>query len=311
MHRCSENSPRQDELKPPRSVAILGLGLMGGSLGLALRRLRPRPFVTAYARRDETRKHAIATRVADKVFDSPAEAVRGAEMVVVCTPVLSVLQTAKECLPGLSRGAVLTDVSSTKVDVVRSMERLWPLFVGSHPIAGSEQNGIEAAKAHLYDGRITVMTPTPRSRALATARVEALWTAAGSRVIRMSPARHDKLLATTSHVPHLVAALLARHVGKTDSETAGMVCGTGFRDTTRIADGLPSMWLDIVKTNATQIAEDLETLETEMRALRRMLAKKDFKAVLALLEDARKTRRAMLSLMHQQLPMRNRNLRPG
>ncbi len=277
-------------------VAVIGLGLMGGSLGMALRR-QPGVRVAGYARRAETRRLALECGAVDAVFDDPAAAVRGARVTVICTPVGQIAAMAAACLPGLEPGSVVTDVGSSKAEVVRRMDDLFAgspaAFVGSHPIAGSERQGLEAARADLYRGALVVVTPSPLTRPDALSMTEDFWAGLGARVRRMTPGDHDRLLAATSHLPHLAAALVSATVGRHAPEQAGLLCGAGFWDTTRVAEGDPAMWHDILQTNRTAVLDELRALQGNLAAMTAALEGGDFGAVRHLLEDARTKRRAL------------------
>ena len=239
------------------TIAILGTGLMGSSLGLALRKRNVPVRIHVYARRPETREAALNFGVADAVFSDPVEAVKGADLIVLCVPVLTIPELAKACRAGLRPGAIITDVGSTKACLNELMADVLAgtgvEFVGSHPICGSEQQGIEAGNADLYDGAVTVVTPPMLADETSVAKVANLWKSAGSCVTIMDAASHDRVLAATSHLPHVVAAALALSAGDN-----GLFCGSGFRDTTRIADGSPQVWSDIVRTNAPALKAALK-----------------------------------------------------
>jgi len=240
-----------------QTIAIMGTGLMGSSLGLALKKRGVPVRIHAYARREETRMAALCLGVAGAVFSDPVKAVQNADLVVFCVPVLTIPELAKACRAGLNPGAVLTDVGSTKACLNTLMAEVLAgtgvEFVGSHPICGSEQQGIEAGDADLYDGAMTVVTPSALSDEAAVKKVSALWKSAGSSVTVMDAEQHDFILAATSHLPHVVAAALALSAGDN-----GLFCGSGFRDTTRIAEGSPQVWSDIVRTNAPALKESLK-----------------------------------------------------
>ncbi len=277
-------------------VAIIGLGLMGGSLGLALRR-NPGMRVSGYARREETRHLALECGAVDDVFDDPAKAVRGAQLTVICTPTGQIVSMAEACLDGLAPGSVVTDVGSAKEEVVWQMDDLFDgrrvAFVGSHPIAGSERQGLEAADADLYRGALVVVTQSALTNMDALSLTEAFWAGLGARVQRMTPDEHDRLLASTSHLPHLAAALLSITVGRHLPDQAGILCGTGFWDTTRVAEGDPTMWRDILQTNRLAILEELLAFQGNLADMTMALAESDFEEVRRLLEDARDRRRAL------------------
>lgn len=280
-----------------KTVAVIGMGLMGGSLGLALRR-RGLARVRGYARRPETRQAALAMGAVDETFDSPAGAVQGAGIVVMCTPVLSIPALVHECLPALESGAVVTDVGSTKAELTN---RLAPIlaggrvrFVGSHPMAGSEKTGIEVARADLYEGAVTVVT-APAGSGAGTDLVAAMWEDVGSRVVRLGPEEHDALVARTSHLPHLVASLLVTATAGGNREDFQALCGPGYRDTTRIAAGSPEMWHDIVKSNRAEILGALRGFQGELAGLIADMEAGNFDAVREQLERGRKVRQALNS----------------
>ncbi len=239
------------------TIAILGTGLMGSSLGLALRKRNVSARIHVYARRPETREAVLNFGVADAVFSDPVEAVKGADLVVLCVPVLTIPELAKTCRAGLRPGAIITDVGSTKACLNELMAEVLAgtgtEFIGSHPICGSEQQGIEAGNADLYNGAVTVVTPPMLADDASVEKVANLWKSAGSCVTIMDAAAHDRVLAATSHLPHVVAAALALSAGDN-----GLFCGSGFRDTTRIADGSPQVWSDIVRTNAPALKAALK-----------------------------------------------------
>jgi prephenate dehydrogenase len=249
-----------------KTIAILGTGLMGSSLGLALKKRGVPVRVHAYARRAETRKAAMNLGVADAVFDDPAKAVKDADLVVLCVPVLTISELAKACRVGLKPGAILTDVGSTKACLNELMaEALAGVdveFIGSHPICGSEQQGIEAGDADLYEGAVTVVTPSALANKASVEEVSNLWKDAGSSVTIMDAKQHDAILAATSHLPHVVAAALALSAGDN-----GLFCGSGFRDTTRIAEGSPQVWSDIVLTNGPALKVALKNFRGNLDEL--------------------------------------------
>ena len=276
-----------------KTIAIMGLGLMGSSLGLALKKRGVDVEVRAYARRDETREAALKIGAADCVFDDPAEAVAGADMVVFCVPILTIPELAKACLSGLSPEAILTDVGSTKAELVMLMDDLLDgsdaVFVGSHPICGSEQQGIEAGSPNLYKGAVTVVTPKAEAVEETVSEVSNLWKSVGATVRVMSPEAHDEILATTSHLPHMVAATLVRCVND------GFFCGTGFCDTTRVAAGSPEVWSDIVRTNAPALKAALADFRGHLEELDALIDADDDEKLVNWFAAARDKRKELLS----------------
>lgn len=273
---------------------------MGGSLGLALRTRRSADFdVVGWARRAEVRDRALRIGCVREAFDDPAAAATGADMVVLCVPILAMADVLKACARALSPRCVVTDVGSTKAELLRLlppvMEGHGLGYCGSHPIAGSEKQGIEAARADLYEDAIVVVTPPPNRGDLAKP-VARMWEVVGSRVWEMDAETHDRIMARTSHLPHLAAAALSATVGRDEeSEDVSLCCGPGFRDATRIADGAPEIWKDIVQTNRSHIAAELEVLQRALERLRKAVAEGNMDEVLKFLADARQRRRRIMA----------------
>ena len=276
-----------------KTIAVMGAGLMGSSLGLALKQHGVPARIHAYARRAETRELVLQRGAADAVFADPAGAVRDAGLVVFCVPVLTIPELARAARAGLKSGTVVTDVGSTKAQLnglmKEALEGTGAVFVGSHPICGSEQQGIEAADPDLYQGAVTVVTPPDGAPAAAVEAVCGLWESAGSAVRRMDAEAHDWILAATSHLPHLAAAALTLSAG-----SDGSFCGSGFRDTTRIAEGSPQVWSDIVRTNAPAIKEVLKVFRGHLDEMDRLLDEGDGEKLAAWFAAARDKRRELL-----------------
>lgn len=281
-------------------VAIIGLGLMGASLGLALKRARIAGKVVGFARRAETRKKALAKKIVDIACDRIEDAVQGSDFIVLCAPV-SVIPGMMKSAAGasLSPNAIVTDVGSVKTHIVAEAEKVFAdgkaEFVGSHPIAGSEQRGLEAARADLYQGAVVAVTPTPRTAKRALRIVKQFWQALGSEVVLVSPEIHDRIIARTSHLPHVIAALLSGCAGRERAGKYGKFCGAGFRDTTRIAEGDPELWNDILENNARFLGKELKTFEKELRCLLAGLKKKDSGVIKKCLNRGRECRRRLLA----------------
>jgi len=280
-------------------VAVLGLGLIGGSLAFALKRGRLAGKVCAYARREKTRKLALKIKAVDEVFKTPQEAVKGADIVVICVPVLATSVLAKKCIKNLKQGCVVTDVGSTKARVTSEMEKLLSrgkaVFVGSHPIAGSEETGLESARSDIFRGATVVVT-VPKGKRVSLSgvkKVKALWKALGARVEIMTPDEHDCILAGTSHLPHVVASAMVQAVlGSTDSKN-GAFCGRGFKDVTRIAGSSEDLWHDIIKTNPRHVCRLLDELTDETKKIRNMIRKKNFSGIKKYLAKSRCLRRGL------------------
>lgn len=283
--------------RPLHRVAIIGLGLMGGSLGLAVKRKKLARVVVGYARRARTRKLALANGVVDEVFSRPESAVQNAELVVFCVPVGAIAALAKMCAVALPGRAVVTDVGSIKAALVAQIEPLMAnvgaSFVGSHPIAGSERQGLAAASARLYDGAVVILTPTPRTAPWALRKIKTFWTGLGARVVMVTPQIHDRLLARTSHLPHLAAALLALTVGRDQPQRLSRFCGPGFLDSTRIAEGSPELWWDIVANNRKAVMRELLAFHGGLSRLIQWMKRHDLDALRRFLEESRLRRRKL------------------
>ena len=277
-----------------RSVAILGLGLMGASLGLALRGKGVR--VVGYNHSPANARTALERGAVDAVASSPAEAVAGASMVVLAAPVLANIVFADAIAGALEEGAVVTDMGSTKGEFCHRVAAEHPgmCLVGSHPVAGSEKQGAGAARADLFEGRRCVVTPLSGTPEEAVQRVEALWRAVGAGTLRMPPEDHDRLLARTSHLPHLVSAALAETIGRDRAEEVGTFCGPGFCDTTRLAAGSIPMWRDILETNRAAIESELRAFKDALDALYRDIQAGDSVSWTRFLDRARAARAALL-----------------
>ena len=279
----------------PKNIAILGIGLMGASLALGLKKRGFAGRILGYARREATRVQALESGVADAVFADPSDAVREADIVVVCVPIWSIAKLAKQIIPALKPGAVVTDVGSTKSELLKTMAPLFAgstaHFVGSHPIAGSEKTGIEAGDPDLYEGRLTVVCAADGAAAISN-----LWKSVGSEVVEMSPEQHDAMLASTSHLPHMVAAALARSVADGDPANKADFCGTGFKSTTRVASGSADMWVDIIDTNRAALEAELDRFHEELQGLIQILRGGNGDDIRAWLEEAAADRNQILKL---------------
>lgn len=280
-------------------IAIIGLGLMGGSLGLAIKRKGLAGSVTGYARRVQTRDMALASAAVDEVFDRPEQAVRDAGLIVFCTTINSIPDLAQACLSGLAKGSVLTDVGSTKMQITAKLDKLLAggagRYVGSHPVAGSERQGLKMARADLYDNAVVIVTRTAVTDPAALKKVEQFWKILGARVYVASPEEHDLLMARTSHLPHLVAAMLAANVGREQIEQLQAFCGTGFVDTTRIADGSPELWRDVICSNKAAVLNELKEFKKQLELMTKLVQGSDGAALQQFLEESRSRRRKLVS----------------
>ena len=278
-----------------KKVTLVGVGLLGGSLGLALRKQGLATEVVGYVRRNTSLGECLRCRAVTSATLDLAEAVKGADLVVMCTPISQMGLLAVQMLPSLKRGALVTDVGSVKGTVVRSLSAIFEQrgvhFVGSHPMAGAEKSGVSAARTDLFNSAVCVITPIARSRPKAVKEVEALWKGVGCRVLRLSPEEHDELVSRSSHLPHVLAALLTNLVLNPGSRPEQQsLCANGFRDTTRIASGSPEMWRDIVLANRRNLTGALRRFVRELEKFDRTLRRTDPEALLKFFELAKRRR---------------------
>lgn len=278
-----------------KKVTLAGVGLLGGSLGLALKQRKLADLVVGFVRRKESIKECEEHGAVDSATLDLHEAISGAELVVLCTPIAKMQALAKQMRPALAKGAIVTDVGSVKGSVVRNLEgsiaKAGGTFVGSHPMAGAERMGVAAARGDLFNNAICVITPTSKTNKTAIEKIEELWRSVGARPLRLTPELHDELVSRSSHLPHVLAATLANAVldpKRPDEQSA--LCANGFRDTTRIASGSPEMWRDIAMANHENLVEALDLFVEDLKEFRRVLKTKNEKAISKFFETAKKRR---------------------
>jgi len=259
-----------------RKITIIGVGLLGGSLALAVRRRGLAAEIAGYVRSEKGVADCEKYGATDYATTDLLAAVSGADLVILGTPLAQMPALVERMLPALKRGAIVTDVGSVKGGLVRQLEPLikksGACFIGSHPMAGAEKTGLAAARAQLFENAVCVMTPTKRSPAAAVRKLTRFWRALGGRVMFLEPARHDLLVGRSSHLPHVVAATLAALVlDPQQPKQQAALCATGFRDTTRIASGSPEMWRDIALANPKNLAKSLDSYMNELRKFQLVL----------------------------------------
>jgi prephenate dehydrogenase len=278
-----------------RKITIVGVGLLGGSIGLAIRRRRLARQIAGYVRRQASLQDCERAGAVDFATTDPLAAAWEADLVILCTPLAQMRSMVERLLPALKRGAIITDVGSVKASVVRDLEclvaRAGAHFVGSHPMAGAEKTGVAAARSDLFERTVCVVTPTRKTDRRALKKVKQFWMAVGSRVLELKPETHDALVSRSSHLPHLVAAALANYVlNPAQPESQAALCANGFRDTTRIASGSPEMWRDIALANRGNLVEALDAFVIHLRKLRRKVKQGDAKAIARFFETAKQRR---------------------
>ena len=282
-------------------VALIGLGLIGSSLAHAMRRKRLAKHVAGHARSEATRRMAKRLKLTDSVHETAGEAVKGADLVILCVPVGACGPIAKDIHQSLKPGAILTDVGSVKGAVLRDVAEHVPEgvhFIPGHPIAGTEQSGPESGFAELFDGRWCILTPPKGSDAAAVSKLETFWQACGSHVEVMDAEHHDLVLAITSHLPHLIAYNIVGTAADLERVTKSEVIkysAGGFRDFTRIAASDPVMWRDVFLNNKEAVLEMLGRFSEDLSTLQRAIRWSDGDTLISLFTRAREIRRGIIA----------------
>ena len=284
-------------MPPWEKITLVGVGLLGGSLGLAIKERRLAGQVVGYVRRTASIGECERLGVVDTADTDVRRAVEKADLVLLCTPIALMAGLTTEMLPVLRRGSIVTDVGSVKASVVNELEPLVTSagahFIGSHPMAGAEKAGVASARSHLFDGAICAITPTARSDPAAVARLEEFWKSLGTRPLRLPPELHDDLVSRSSHLPHVVASELANYVlSPVHPKEQGMLCANGFRDTTRIASGSPEMWRDICLANRKHLGRVLGVFIEDLQEFQLALDHQDLKGIEEFFRQAKERRDA-------------------
>jgi len=280
-------------LRQLKQITVVGMGLLGGSLTLAILRCLSGVKTIGYSHRLSTRKKAIQLAVAHKIADELAESVKGSDLVILATPIYAFEKTFTEIADSLADGTIVTDVGSTKVLPHRWAEKLLPKsihYVGSHPIAGSEQRGVEFARDDLFDNADCILTKTADTGSSALAKLKRFWSALGCSVRVMTPAAHDKTFANVSHLPHVTAAALVNAAKTNELKFAGK----GFIDTSRVASGPANIWADILLSNAKNINGGIDKIVNELEKLKKAVNSGQRSKVEKLLDSARQKRAKLI-----------------
>jgi prephenate dehydrogenase len=278
-----------------KKVTLVGVGLLGGSLGMALRQRRLASEVCGFVRRAASIAECERAGAVDHATCDLQNAAGGADLIVLCTPIGQMPVLMRQMFGSLKRGVIVTDVGSVKANLVKHMEALLVSrgvhFVGSHPMAGSEKTGVAAARANLFDRTVCVVTPTGRSNNTAVVKVKRLWKGVGARVLTLSPEQHDQLVSRSSHLPHVIAAQLTNVVLNSKySNAQRTLCANGFRDTTRIASGSPEMWRDIAIANRKNLDRALQVFIRGLENFRGSLRRGDTRAIAKFFEMGKQRR---------------------
>ncbi len=257
-----------------KRIAIIGLGLIGGSLGLAIKKQRLSKQVIGVSRKNSTLSKALKIGAVDRVTKNVVSAVKDSDLIIVATSVLRIPEIVRKISGDFKKGSIVIDVGSTKNFVVKEIEKDIPEdvnYVGCHPMAGSEKKGIDFARDDLFKGNHCILTRTKTTKKEALLKIKNFWERLGMKVAIMSPARHDRIISSLSHLPHAVSVTLMNALRDFDLELGS----GGLRDTTRIAASDPEIWVDIFLTNKKNILSDIENFEKNLKVLKGALEKSD------------------------------------
>ncbi len=287
-------------------VALIGTGLIGGSIGLALKEKGLAGIITCYDRDPAACLEAVKRGAADHPAETAVQAVKDADLVILAVPVLSTIELLREILPGVKQGALLTDVGSTKGSIMAAVEQLLPpsvYYIGGHPMAGSEESGMPGADPGLLENAIYVLTPGPGTPPQQLEELSTLLEKAGAQPLVLDPLSHDRLVALVSHLPHITAATLVRSVASAgDSEMIRTLAAAGFRDTTRVSLGNPAVWRDICLSNRWALLSAIKSFKANLEALEEYLTEPNADAIEEYLLQARDYR--------SSVPHRGRGILP-
>jgi prephenate dehydrogenase len=273
-------------------ITILGPGLLGASLAIAVKERGLAKQVHTWSRRPETRAKCINATWCDAVFETAKEACVDSDLIVICTPVETIAPLIEAISSALQPGTLITDVGSTKSLICRQSSAVVPencTFIGSHPMAGSEQNGMEHAEADLFENATCLITPLPDTKDTEIARIMAFWEALNMKITTVSPEQHDEIVAHISHLPHLLASTLCSLLTSKDPNW-GHFSGGGLRDTTRVASGDPNLWKQILEQNREEVIRAIDAFESELHQLKTTLLNNESHGLVAMLERGKKYR---------------------
>ncbi|MEG3638251.1 prephenate dehydrogenase [Magnetococcus sp. PR-3] len=283
-----------------KRLTLIGVGLMGASLAQALRKKDLVGEIVGVDRSRASLEYALENGIIDRAETQPARGVHDATLVLIATPVSTVVSMVEDCAPGLANGAVVTDVGSVKGKIVEQCEALMPegcTFVGGHPIAGREHSGVEASLASLFDGSRIILTPSETTPRPAIELVTEMWESVGASVENMEPHWHDQVLAATSHLPHLMAYNVVNTLSDLEDHLRSEVfryAASGFRDFTRIASSDPTMWRDICLENKDAILTILDRFKHDLEKLTKRVEEEDADGLYGIFARSKDTRARIL-----------------
>ena len=286
-------------MKDLRQITVIGLGLLGGSITLRILRSLPGVKAVGYTHRPSTRSKARRLAVATEIADDINQSISGADLVILATPIYTFEKIFIKIADALPAGCIVTDVGSTKVLPHRWAAKKLPRrvhYVGSHPITGSEQRGVDFARDDLCDRAMCILTTTQKTNRQAVRTLEEFWSKLGCLVKLMRPAEHDRIFANVSHVPHITAAALTNATNGREMKFAGK----GFLDTSRIASGPANIWVDVLLTNTGNISKGIDKVIAELLKLKKAVDNKDKEQIEKLLAAAKKKRAALIDYKIEQ-----------
>lgn len=281
-------------MKELRQITVIGLGLLGGSITLAVLRTFAGVKTVGYSHRSVTRRKARQLAVATEITDDIKTSVSRTDLVILATPICTFEKIFDKISDALPSGCIVTDVGSTKVLPHRWAEKRLPksvYYVGSHPIAGSEQRGVEFARDDLFEGMVCILTATKKTNPQAVHSLKRFWSGLGCNIKLMRPAEHDRILGNVSHLPHIMAAALVNASNIRELAFAGK----GFMDTSRIASSPANIWADVLATNGNNIGKGIAKITAELGKLKKAIKSRNRKQIEKLLEAARNKRNALIN----------------
>jgi len=274
-------------------ITIIGVGLLGGSLGKAIKEKKIARKVVGIVRRKQSIKEVLSYKACDEVTLNIASGVKDADLIIIATPVGKIVPMVESILPHLKPNTIITDVGSVKeaiVDLAQEKCQGKALFIGSHPIAGSEKRGVNASSADLFKNTVCIVTPTKKSDKTALEKVISFWKKVNASVEILTVKEHDKVMAAASHLPHLIAATLVNSVFKQKKKKIEKFVGGGFKDTTRIASSSSKIWLDIFQSNQKEVLASLEIFKREIEKTINSLKHHKWQRLNSLLKNAKTSR---------------------
>jgi prephenate dehydrogenase len=282
-------------MKNIKNITVIGLGLIGGSLALSLKGIDKDFIVTGYDTISDALNIAKYRNVIDKIATSYPDAVKDADLIIIATPISKIIEVVKSTKDYLKKGAILTDVGSAKENIVNEVNKILPadvIFIGGHPMAGSENEGILSARPDLFKNAFYILTPTDSTKSEALMILHSLFTKIGSKVIAITPKEHDEVVSLISHLPHVLSTNLVKLINDEQIELKNLfkLCAGGFRDMTRIATSNPKMWVDITMENKEEIIKALDKYITYLLKFKDKLSKDDSEYIRKHYNEAREAR---------------------